>query len=138
MFARILVPTDGSLCSEKAIAQSIEIARSMGSTIAFLHVMDTEGAWHEGVENLAQTVEGMRVQGNAIMQSAEVAAYHAGVTAVGELVEGKPLDEIVRRAPEFDLVVMGSHGKGLLKRLVPGSVTEAVLHRITRPLLVVQ
>jgi nucleotide-binding universal stress UspA family protein len=80
----------------------------------------------------------MRAEGRAIMQNAEVTAVAAGITAVGELVEGKPIDEIVRRAPEFDLVVMGSLGKGLLERLIPGSVMEAVLHRITRPLLVVR
>jgi nucleotide-binding universal stress UspA family protein len=59
------------------------------------------------------------------------------VRADAELIEGGPVEVIVKRAPDFDLVVMGSHGKGLWKRLAVGSVSQAVLHRITRPLLVV-
>jgi nucleotide-binding universal stress UspA family protein len=138
MYARVLVPTDGSRSSDEAVQHGVSIARAMGSAVVFLHVMDTAGAWHEGVGNLAEALEAMRVQGKVIVDRAEKAAIDAGVESVGELVEGRPMDEIVRRARDFDLVVMGGHGKGLLKRFFGGSTMGSVLRRITRPLLVVR
>jgi nucleotide-binding universal stress UspA family protein len=65
-------------------------------------------------------------------------AKAGGIRSTGELVEDTAADAIVGRSADFDLVVMSSHGKGILKRLTVGSVTQAVLHRITRPVLVVR
>lgn len=47
-------------------------------------------------------------------------------------------NEIARRAAEFDLIVLGSHGKGILKEIFVGSVTASVLRRVTCPVLVVR
>ena len=138
MYLRILVPTDGSACGDEAIAHSLEIAKAMGSAVVFLFVMDTLSAWREGVVSMAEALQALTAQGRAILARAEETAFNAGVGVDGELVEGTPADVIVRRSADFDLVVMGSHGKGLLKRLTVGSVTQAVLHRITRPVLVIR
>jgi nucleotide-binding universal stress UspA family protein len=138
MYRRILVPTDGSVCSDRAVDHAVAIARAMGATVAFLFVMDTLRTYQEGVVTVAQALETLGAQGKASLDRAQQAATKAGVPAGAELVEGGPVEVIVQRAPDFDLVVMGSHGKGLWKRLALGSVTQAVLHRITRPLLVVR
>ena len=66
------------------------------------------------------------------MERAMKTAEHAAVRATCELDEDSPVEVIARRAPAFDLVVMGSHGKGILQRIAVGSVTHAVLHRIRR------
>ena len=60
------------------------------------------------------------------------------MSATVDPVEGTTVDEIVRRALEFDLVVVGSHGKGILKQIFVGSVAAAVLQRVTCPVLVVR
>jgi nucleotide-binding universal stress UspA family protein len=138
MYARVLVPTDGSACSDEATAQAVAIARAMGSTILLLFVMDTLNARHEGVVNIAEARQALIAQGTAVVDRGAQIAASEGVRAIGELVEGSPAEEIVRVSEAFDLVVMGSHGKGFLKRLTTGSVTETVLHRIRRPLLVVR
>ncbi len=138
MYARILVPTDGSACSDEAIAQAVAIAKAMGSTLLFLFAMDTFSSYHEGLVSTAEALDALTVQGEAILERAEKSAADAGVRATTELVEGSPAEVITSRAADFDLVVMGSHGKGLLQRLTVGSVTEAVLHRIACPLLVVR
>lgn len=138
MYARILVPIDGSPCSDEAIAHGVAIAEVMGSLVVFLFVMDTFSARREGVVNVAEAQASLTARGQALLERAERAATEAGVRAAGELVEGSPADVIVRRAAEFDLIVMGSHGKGILKRLAVGSVTTSVQHRIARPLLLVR
>jgi nucleotide-binding universal stress UspA family protein len=138
MYAHILVPTDGSPCSDDAIVHAVAIAHAMGSAIAFLFVMDTFSARREGVVNIAEAQAAMKAQGRAILERAERMASDAGVRATVEVVEGDPADVIASRSAEFDLVVMGSHGKGILKRLTLGSVTRAVENRIARPLLLVR
>jgi nucleotide-binding universal stress UspA family protein len=138
MYLRILVPSDGSACSDEAVAHAVAIAKAMGSAVVFLFVMDTLRAWREGVVNGAEALQALTDQGRVVLDRAQEAAFDAGVGARGELVEGTAADVIVRRSSDFDLVVMGSHGKGILERLTVGSVTAAVLHRITGPLLIVR
>ncbi len=100
--------------------------------------MDTLSTRREGVVNMAEALKALKAQGQAIVDHAEATATKAGVSATGELVEGSPAEVIVQSSTDFDLVVMGSHGKGIFKRLTVGSVTQAVMHRIARPLLVVR
>jgi nucleotide-binding universal stress UspA family protein len=79
----------------------------------------------------------LTAQGATFTDRAKATAAEARVCAEAELVEGDPAEVIVRRSTDFHLVVMGSHGKGLFQRLTLGSVTESVLHKIARPLLIV-
>ncbi len=138
MYARILVPIDGSACSADAITHGVAIAKAMGAAVVFLFVMNTLRARHEGVVNEAEALEALEAQGRMLLLAAERTAAGAGVQSAGELVDGTPADAIVQRSTDFDLVVMGSHGKGILKRLAVGSVTQAVLHRINRPVLIIR
>ncbi len=138
MYARILIPTDGSACSDGAIPHGVAIARAMGSAVVFLYVMDTLHTQREGVVTMVEALQALMAQGRIVLDRAEGMATSAGVRAAGELVEGSPADSILHRSTDFDLVVMGSHGKGILERLIVGSVTQAVLHRIERPLLIVR
>jgi nucleotide-binding universal stress UspA family protein len=135
MYGPILVPIDGSVCSDKAVEHAIRLARETASPVVFLFVMDTLKEFDEGL--MPQIRHDLEVEGRAILDRAEKVAVDAGVDAAVELSEGSPSDVIVRRARDFDLVVMGNHGKGLWKRLKLGSVTQGVLHRVTRPLLVI-
>ena len=61
------------------------------------------------------------------------------LVASTEVVEGDPAAEILRKADELgaDLVVMGTHGKGLLAHAFLGSVAEKILHRIKIPVLMI-
>ena len=137
MYNRILIPTDGSACSDAAIVHGVAVAKATGATVVFLFVMDTLSSRREGVVSLEDALEALEARGKTILTRAEAAASAAGVRAEGELVEGSPQEAIVHRAPGFDLLVMGSHGEGLWRRLTLGSVTQAVLHKIACPLLVV-
>ena len=138
MYARILVPTDGSACSDEAVAHGVAIAKAMGAAVTFLFAMDTQSARSEGIVNTAEALEALTTRGRDILGRAERIATAAGVRASGELIEGTPADAIVQRSADFDLVVMGSQGKGILKRLTAGSVSNAVQRRTTCPLLVIR
>jgi len=138
VYARILVPTDGSPCADRAVTHGVAVARAMGSSIVFLFVMDTLRNRREGVVNVEEARQMLAAQGRSATQHAVARALEDRVRSEVELLEGTPADVILHRSEHFDLVVMGSHGAGALKRLTLGSVAQAVINRIARPLLVVR
>jgi nucleotide-binding universal stress UspA family protein len=138
MYARILIPIDGTACSDNAVAHGLALAKATGSYVEFLFAMDTLSARQEGVVNMAEARLALLERGRMVLARAERTATCAGIRSTGELVEDAAADAIVDRSANFDLVVMSSHGKGILKRLTVGSVTQAVLHRVMRPVLVVR
>jgi nucleotide-binding universal stress UspA family protein len=138
MYSRILVPIDGSACSEEGVKEAVALAKALGASTVFLFAMDTLDARREGVVNVSEALEALTIQGRVFTDDARRVAAGAGVQAAGELVEGTPVETIVRRSSDFDLVVMGSHGRGILRRLAVGSVTQDVLHRLKCPMLIVR
>jgi nucleotide-binding universal stress UspA family protein len=138
VYKRILVPTDGSACSDAAVAHALTVAKAMDSTVVFLFVIDSWGARSEGVVSLTESREALTAQGQPILATAEGLAMMAGVRSESVIAEGVTADTIVHKAREFDLVVMGSHGRQLFRRMTLGSVARAVLHRVSRPVLVVR
>ncbi len=138
MYARILVPIDGSPCSDAAVEHAVGIGKAMGSTVVFLYVIDTIRAYREGLVNADDARRAMTPFGTALLDRAEKVAREAPARFERHIGDGDPIEVIVERAPGFELIVMGSHGKKLLERIMVGSVTEAVLRRTKRPLLVVR
>ncbi|HKL29865.1 MAG TPA: universal stress protein [Natrialbaceae archaeon] len=141
MYERILVPTDGSEEVEQAITYAIDLAAEQGATIHAVYVINTatygslpmETSW-EGISDMF-TDEGDR----AIARVEELAA-EAGVPVEGALLEGTPSREIVRYAEkrDCDLVVIGTHGRGGIDRLLLGSVAERVVRTSPVPVLSIQ
>jgi len=81
MYTRILIPTDGSACSDGAVAHGVAIARAMGSAIVFLYVMDTLQAQREGVVTIAEAIQALTAQGRIVLARAEGVAASVGVRA---------------------------------------------------------
>ena len=90
MYARILVPTDGSDCSDEAIAHGVAIAKAMGAAVVFLFVMDTLSARQEGVVNMAEALEALTVEGRTLLDRAEQVATRAGVRASSQIARSRP------------------------------------------------
>jgi nucleotide-binding universal stress UspA family protein len=118
------VATDGSRASANAVAAAVELAAAQDAELAVVHV--AEGA-SGGEPNWA------------LAEAGELAARR-GVGVTLEAVAGPPAETIVARADALgaDLVVLGSHGRGAVARARLGSVSQAVLDRATRPLLIVR
>jgi nucleotide-binding universal stress UspA family protein len=133
MYRWILVPTDGGTCGEKAAHHAVALASMASSNVVFLFVIESLRNYHEGVMNDVR--KRLSDEGEKSLASVRRIAADARVHADVELLEGDPADVIVRRTSDFELVVMGSHGKGLWKRLTVGSVTQAVLRRVERAVL---
>ena len=142
VIARVLVPTDFSDGAEKALTVAIRFARLLRAAIDLIHVYPLPAAVTAspipGVPFPAPTPEILQ----DIQQKLEALATRvreSGLDCLPSSGEGKAADEIVARANKIDaaLIVMGTHGRTGLKRVLLGSVAEQVLHKATCPVLVV-
>jgi nucleotide-binding universal stress UspA family protein len=142
MYGKILMPTDGSSCSAKAIEQGLELAKTLSAQVTFVYVVEdpTRTLWisPEAVPYGLELIEDLKKAGDVALEAALQLATQAGVNAQSKLLEGKPIDTILSEAKNHDLIVMGTHGRSGIDRLLLGSVTEGVLHRSEKPVLVIR
>lgn len=134
---RVLVPVDGSQPSNDALVYAFE--QFDDAEIVALHVMDpVDGAtaWGPGVADDWLSASKERSEG--ILEEAEEIAEEAGRTAETESVVGRPAHTIVEYAEENDIdhIVLGSHGRDGLSRVLLGSVAEIVVRRASVPVTV--
>ena len=138
MYDRILVPTDGSAEVERAVEYAVEFAREHDATIRTVYVVNSasygglpmETAW-DGIS------DALRDEGAEAVERVEKLAGDVPVeTAV---LEGSPSRVIAEeaRADDADLVIMGTHGRGGIDRLLLGSVAERVVRCSSVPVLTV-
>jgi len=134
---RILLPTDGSKHSEAATDRALELAQAHGSHLLVLSAVELPFQLPSTMPELE--VEWHR-QAQAYTDSIKVRAESLGIKADSLVLEGEAYQVIPQVAAEHhaSLVVMGSHGKTGLTRLLMGSVTERVLGLSPCPVLVVK
>jgi nucleotide-binding universal stress UspA family protein len=142
MYKRILIPVDGSETSNRAVVAGLQMARENGGRIRLVHALD-ELAYLSGYEYSADLLKAARDQGSRVLEDAQVMAKSAGVPADGKLVEtaGRRLGELVAeeaRNWEADLVVVGTHGRRGMSRILLGSGAEQVLRMAPVPVLAVR
>jgi len=145
MFKTILVPTDGSERSEKAIASAIDYAQHCQSKIVGISVAEPypfsplaesamaidPGLYEENVRSLAEQH----------VQRIADAAHAAGVACeTTTILSFSPDEEIVNAAKQYhcDVIFMASHGRSGLSRLFLGSKTQKVLAHSSIPVLVLR
>lgn len=142
MFKHILMPTDGSAHSERAIERGVELAKLCGAKITGIHVMQ-DFAMMVSPEGLlpADMDEGMeereRERATGFLAFVERTAAAAGVACETIIAKGRPYDAIVDAANErgCDLIVMTSRSRKGLAALIMGSEANRVLHRASIPVL---
>ncbi len=132
-FKNIVVATDGSKHSDAAVMEAAGIAERCGSNLYVVAVVPSESASPFDIVNLEMQKgliseeERRTAEGN--IKKAKDSALNKGVTAKGLILAGKPYESITHAAKEknADLIVVGSHGRTALARLLMGSVTERVI-----------
>jgi nucleotide-binding universal stress UspA family protein len=131
--SKILCPTDYSDTSDKAVRYAIEFARRVNAHVRFLHIQETD----LGGTRKADTEENPLSEGFTQMLLAE---KKKGLMADVKVVSGVPTDAIISQAHDWfaDLIIMGSHGRTGLMRLMMGSVAEAVFRSVAIPVLLVK
>ncbi len=150
MFKSILVAIDGGPTSRRGFMQALALAKEQGATLHVLHVLDEapvitgyEGAGYITQDYVDRLEETLRRHARKVLATAEATARKEGQTIHPVLVEARGhgvADVIVREARKLraDLIVLGTHGRRGLRRLVMGSDAESVVHETTVPVLLVR
>src|SRR5262245_53411721 len=115
MYRRILVPLDGSELAQSALTHALELCRTCGATLVLLHVRDPRAGSTEAARRYLDYIRSQYAN------------------------EGVPIELLVRESPvgaaiigaadqsQIDMIVMATHGRSGIQRVVYGSVAEEVL-----------
>lgn len=143
MFKHLLVATDGSSVAAIAIRTAMGLARACGATVTGLHVIEPFRATTYGEMMLPTSetayLDHARSEATRYLRDIERAAEDAGVPCITLHEMGTPVHctiEEVARDRGCDLIVVGSHGRRGLQRLLLGSETQKILLTTQLPVLV--
>ncbi|THE65388.1 universal stress protein [Salinadaptatus halalkaliphilus] len=140
MYDRILVPTDGSPEVEGALEYAFELAQTHDATVRGLYVVNAAGYGGLPMETAWEGItDALHADGQTAVERVEDLAP-PDVSIETTVLEGSPSRAIVDEADaaNCDLIVMGTHGRGGIDRLLLGSVTERVVRCSTVPVLTVR
>ena len=138
MFENILIPTDGSEGARRGAEHGLDIARKYGATVHVLYVVDER--IHGPTPALSSdelAFEQWEKEGEEAMARIVDEVDDLDLDAVTECVRGHPYEAILKYAEgnDIDLIVMGLHGRGGVKRPHIGSTTEMVIRESEVPVL---
>jgi nucleotide-binding universal stress UspA family protein len=145
MYARILVPVDGSAASSQGLDEAIELARHLKTRIRLVHVVELWimattntmlGRFHE-IDQI------IRSDSARLVKESEAKIRKSGVEVDSELIETKqrPAGECIldkAKEVEADLIVCGTHGRRGIRRMSMGSDAEYIVRRAPVPVLLVR
>ncbi|WP_435175940.1 universal stress protein [Halorussus sp. AFM4] len=142
MTKKVLVPIDGSTQSDDALEHALE--EFGDDDITVFHVIDPVDAGYSSPVAIPggseEWYESAKEEGEALFEEAQDVADEYGVTLDSATELGRPARTIVEFADDegFDHIVMGSHGREGVSRILLGSVAETVVRRATMPVTVVR
>lgn len=149
MYDKILLPTDGSKNSEKAIAHAVTIAEFEGAEIIVLNVVDSvylTGLPEEDLITKSEMI--MEEESRKVLERVESiiedlekekGSSAKNVKITSKTIEGNAADVILKvsESEDVDMIVIASSGKHMLDRFLLGSVTEKTVRHSTIPILVI-
>ena len=145
MYKRILVPYDGSAPSRAGLREAMDLAFDSGATLVVLHVVSELPLLMAGEAhvNYGEIAEILMKTGQGLAQEAAVVARKDGIKCEMQVIDAGAMpvcDVIVDQiaAQRCDLVVMGTHGRRGIRRLLMGSDAELVLRTSAVPVLFVR
>ncbi|SPS00031.1 universal stress protein [Cupriavidus taiwanensis] len=146
MYKRILLAVDGSRSSDLALSQAIAIAGATNAEVKVLYVVDDSDIYFEAdYFNPHELVKELISHGHKALAAATARLGEAGIRCNAQLDEkpvapGKISSTIVNEASTWnaDLIVLGTHGRRGVRRLLLGSVSEGVLAQTNKPVLLVR
>ncbi|MDN4590501.1 universal stress protein [Xenophilus aerolatus] len=146
MYQRILVPVDGSETSRRGLDEALRLAAAVGGRVRVLHAIDELSfalAMDAYAGNPGGWLDTLREQGSRLLANAATQAAQAGVPADTVLRDEfrSPVHQVVNdeaRNWGAELIVLGTHGRRGLGRLVMGSSAEQILRTARVPVLLVR
>jgi nucleotide-binding universal stress UspA family protein len=148
MFKRILVPVDGSRTSEEGLRTALKLAKTSRASVFVLHVVEENvvllGGDYTSGAYLDQLVKELKESGKQVLARSKTLARRQGVRTQTVLIEDlgsrRVADLIVQQARKLraDVIILGTHGRRGLRRVVMGSDAEEVVRIAPAPVLLVR
>ena len=142
LFKRILVPTDASEYSRRALTIALELASSVQAEVVLLHVSYTPQAyWGYTISyGITVTQEQLEQNGELALEATLAGIDTTSVVLDKKVESGHPVTVILEQIKKenIDLIVMGSHGYGPISGSVLGSVSQRVLQKASCPVLIIK
>jgi nucleotide-binding universal stress UspA family protein len=146
MYQRILVPVDGSPTSNAGLAEAIKLAKLTGARVRVLHVVDEmpllmSGEGYTAMPSDVFTM--LKEAGQAVLEQARLTVDAAGIPVEATLFDSlsaRLCDRVAEQAQAWgaDVIVLGTHGRRGVKRLLLGSDAEQIVRMATVPVLLVR
>jgi len=143
-YKRILVPVDGSPTSVAGLNEALKLAKNQRAKLRLLHVIDELVVFNtpETAVNIEPIIEELKRGGKRVLLAAERLARAKGVRTESELREsaGVRVSDVISaqaRRWRADLIVMGTHGRRGVNRMLMGSDAELVVRNASTPVLLV-
>ena len=143
-YERILVPVDGSDTANAGLKHAVELAKASGAKLRLLHVIDEAPllSYPEAVYQIGDFIEDLTRSGQELLQKAKRFAESQGVKVETTLLESRGLrvaDVIGVEAKRWrpSLIVIGTHGRRGVNRLLMGSDAELVMRNTAVPVLLI-
>jgi nucleotide-binding universal stress UspA family protein len=144
-YRRILVAVDGSPAAAKGLREALRLAKAEDAKLCIVHVVDEFYAFAgvDGMASVPDLVPAFREGGKRVLARAEALARKQGVkptTVLREMIGGPAAGPILgeARKQRADLIVLGTHGRRGVRRLVLGSDAEQVVRSARVPVLLVR
>jgi nucleotide-binding universal stress UspA family protein len=148
MYKNILIATDGSEVAERGVKHGLELAKAIGAKATIVTVTEmwdprrmAADAWRQNYNAVQEYDKAAAAGAKSILDAASGVASGLGVQAdVRHVANEHPADGIIKTATggNFDLIVMASHGRRGINRLLLGSVAMEVVSQSTVPTLIVR
>ena len=130
MYKKILVPTDGSVHSTRALQEAVSIAKMTNGTITLLNVQPHRPKALQQADNeIAQSI---------VLSESKRLVQAEGVFVDTLLLEGNVVDQIIKTAKEgnYDVIVIGARGLSRFEEAILGSVSRGVAEKAPCPVIV--
>ena len=144
MFKHILVPVDGSSTSQKAVERAASVAKAFGTQVTSIYVIDPypfTGVGTDFAYGQAQYLAAATGEANEALRHAQQTFEAAGIPVTTSVVEAHVVARGILETAErqgADLIVMGSHGRRGLEKLILGSVAQRVVSQSPVTVMVVR
>jgi nucleotide-binding universal stress UspA family protein len=146
MYQHILVPIDGSPTSDRGLDEAIALAKLTGATLRLIHMVDEltfATGFESGAAYSGDLIPLMREAGEKILAEGKAKVASAGIgvdTVLHETFSTRLADLVTEQAASWkaDLIVIGTHGRRGVRRLLIGSDAEQIVRTASVPVLLVR
>jgi len=143
---KMLIATDGSKSSNKAVDYGAKIAALMGAEVLGIYVINMKSLelfameHHDNIAGYQDENSKLRKDGEEALAYLAAECMKAGVKSSAAIVRGYPVDDIIKTAEKekVAMIVVGNLGRSGIEHILMGSVSESIVHKAPCPVLVVR